>query len=304
MIRPIKVGMLVSYDYDKIKNSLPPLYEYADKIVLAVDKDGKTWAGHTFIIPETFFQWINDFDKQHKVEIYRDSFYMEELTSMQCETRERNMLAKYMGEGGWHIQVDADEYFVDFGDFVNFLHKLDEEKPHITQVGIAWLILYKKITSGYLFVKSPIVRNVRGLQVIATTNPKYVNARKSKNTTKIYYPQRIIHDSWARDEQEILTKLNNWGHNADFDTEQYFNYWKAINEKNYKYFRNIHPVNPELWKELDYIKAEDISSLLKYLRENKENDLLKIEKGNRITQILKLCIPPIFGKIKGYIKAK
>jgi hypothetical protein len=33
---------------------------------------------------------------------------------MECDTRERNMLAKYMGEGGWHVQIDADEYFADF----------------------------------------------------------------------------------------------------------------------------------------------------------------------------------------------
>jgi len=42
MKREIKVGMLVSYDYESIKNSLPPVYDYADRIVLAVDKDGKT----------------------------------------------------------------------------------------------------------------------------------------------------------------------------------------------------------------------------------------------------------------------
>jgi hypothetical protein len=41
MKREIKVGMLVSYDYESIKNSLPPVYDYADRIVLAVDKDGK-----------------------------------------------------------------------------------------------------------------------------------------------------------------------------------------------------------------------------------------------------------------------
>lgn len=37
MIRPVKVGFPVSYDYELIKNSLPPVYEYAYRIVLAVD---------------------------------------------------------------------------------------------------------------------------------------------------------------------------------------------------------------------------------------------------------------------------
>ncbi|MDR1090602.1 MAG: hypothetical protein LBL79_05955, partial [Prevotella sp.] len=81
MTRPIKAGFLVSYDYESIKNSLPPVYDYADKIVLAVDKDGKTWSGNSFQIPDSFWQWIKEFDTQHKIEIYRESFYVEGLTS-------------------------------------------------------------------------------------------------------------------------------------------------------------------------------------------------------------------------------
>ncbi len=29
-------------------------------------------------------------------------------------------------EGGWHIQIDADEYFLDFKGFVDFLIKLND----------------------------------------------------------------------------------------------------------------------------------------------------------------------------------
>jgi hypothetical protein len=36
---------------------------------------------------------------------------------MENETRERMMIAQRMGEGGWHVQVDSDEYFLDFGTF-------------------------------------------------------------------------------------------------------------------------------------------------------------------------------------------
>ncbi|MDR1847335.1 MAG: hypothetical protein LBR17_04375, partial [Bacteroidales bacterium] len=236
MLREIKVGMLVSYDYENIKNSLPPVYDYADRIVLAVDKDGKTWSGNDITIDASFWQWIKEFDTQHKIEIYRDTFYVEGLSSVQNDTRERNMLGKYMGEGGWHVQIDADEYFVDFKDFVDFLHYLDVHKKHINCVYQEWLLLYKRLSNGYLFVKGG-----GGSTAIATKTPNYVCCRIVENEKKIVYPQRVIHESFARTEEALYTKLKNWSHNTDFDTEGYFHYWKMIDERNYMFISNLHP---------------------------------------------------------------
>jgi hypothetical protein len=299
MIQQIKVGMLVSYDYEAIKNSLPLVYEYADKIVLAVDKDRKTWAGNPVTIAETFWEWIKEIDIQHKIEVYRDSFYVEGLTSMQCETRERNMLGKHMGKGGWHVQIDADEYFIDFKSFVDFLHELDIKKKHINYVTMEWLNLYKKVSTGYLFIKG-----YSGGTAIATTKPDYICARIIAHPKKVIYPQRIIHDSLARTEHDLLTKLNNWGHKDDFNTEGYFQYWKAINEENYMFVRNFHPTTPEIWSELNYIEAKDLPSLLYYFKENKHSNLLKAAKRlPKIRKIMKLCIPPIFQEGIRYIKS-
>jgi hypothetical protein len=298
MTRQIKAGILVSYDYELIKNSLPPVYEYADKIVLAVDKDGKTWSGNSITIAETFWEWVKDFDTQHKIEIYKDSFYVEGLTSVQNDTRERNMLGKYMGEGGWHVQIDADEYFIDFKTFVDYLHELDRKRKRIDCVYQEWLVLYKRTSTGYLFVKGG-----GGGTAIATTRPDYVCCRIIAHPKKTVYPQRVIHDSWARSEQDLFTKLTNWGHNNDFNTEGYFHYWKAIDEKNYMFARNFAPIWPEVWKELDYIEAKDIPTLLHNLKEFKDDGLLKTTKRlPKVVKFLKLCIPPIFGEIHKYYK--
>jgi hypothetical protein len=294
MMRQIKVGILVSYDYELIKNSLPPVYEYADKIVLAVDKDGKTWSGNSITIAETFWDWVKDFDMQHKIEIYKDSFYVEELTSVQNDTRERNMLGKYMGEGGWHVQIDADEYFIDFGAFVDYLHELDRTKKHVDCIIQEWLLLYKKLPTGYLLIKGN-----GGQTPIATTRPDYICCRIIAHSKKAWYPQRIIHDSWARSEEDLLTKLTNWGHNKDFNTRGYFHYWKAINEKNYMFARNFHPyASPETWGELDYIAAKDIPELLHKLKESTNDDLLKATKRiPKVVKFIKMCIPPVLFEI-------
>jgi hypothetical protein len=37
------------------------LYEYVDKIVVAIDIDRKTWSGNTFEIPESFVE-VKKFD--------------------------------------------------------------------------------------------------------------------------------------------------------------------------------------------------------------------------------------------------
>jgi hypothetical protein len=297
MIRPIKAGFLVSYDYESIKNSLPPVYEYADKIVLAVDKDEKTWSGNSFQISDSFWQWIKEFDTQHKIEIYSDSFYVEGLTSIQNEIRERNMLGKYMGEGGWHVQIDADEYFADFKHFVDFLHQLNKEKKHVDCVFQEWLVLYKRVSTGYLFVKGS-----GGGTALATTRPEYICGRIIDHHRKVVYPQKIIHDSWARTEEDLQMKLTNWGHNNDFNTEGYFHFWKAINEKNYMFVRDFNPIWPDNWEELDYIESRDIPALLHELK-NKRSDLLKVAKQpSKINRFMKLCIPPVFKELSKWYR--
>lgn len=109
----IKVGYLVSYDYQLMEYSLPTVYQCSDQIYLAIDKNRKTWRGNTYELPNTFFEWIKGVDKENKIHIYEDSFYFSNISPMELETRERNLLANFMGSGGWHIQIDVDEYFLD-----------------------------------------------------------------------------------------------------------------------------------------------------------------------------------------------
>ena len=136
-MKKIQVGFLVSYDYELLKNAIPQVYKESDTIFLAIDKDRKTWNGNSFEIKEDFFQWINVFDVDAKIEIYEDQFYCPELTAMQCEVRERKLLGEKMGIGNWLIQLDADEYFLDFKKFES-KYTVNGEKLDITFKGIQW----------------------------------------------------------------------------------------------------------------------------------------------------------------------
>src|SRR5690349_10266607 len=110
----IKVGFCVSYDWVLLKRSLPRVYGQADKICLSIDKNRRSWTGTPYVFDEDAFRsWISSVDVQNKIDVYEDDFALSNLSAMENDTRQRNLMAKRLGKGGWHIQVDSDEYFLD-----------------------------------------------------------------------------------------------------------------------------------------------------------------------------------------------
>lgn len=263
----VNVGILVSYDYEYIKISLPLLYESADSITLAIDENLRTWNGNNFTIDPAFFEWVEKFDVQKKIAIYRDNFYLPELNVVDNDTRERNMLAAQMGDG-WNIQIDADEYFIDFAGFVKYLktNKFIQKKP--TQICAFWITMYKKLDDGILYVKDPEAF------YIGSNEPDYKRCRNSKEQIKVYAPFLAIHQSWARDIDELENKLRNWSHKDDFDVEKYLEFYKTLNKDNYTKHSNFHPMNKKWWKELAFCPGSSLTEVI----ENLEKNLPEINK--------------------------
>jgi len=259
----INVGFLLAYDYSLLKLSLQYVYRYADKIVLAVDQNLKTWAGNRFEIDDDFFDWLNKFDVDDKIKIYRDNFYMANLSAMENETRERNMLATKMGEG-FCIQLDADEFVIDFEGMCIYLKQHENKflRKNNIQICAYWIDVYKKIDNGFLLIKetTPFY--------LGTNSPNYIRGRKNRKQQKWYIPFQVMHLTWGRSEEELRFKVNNWGHNNDFDGDKYVDFWKSINVENYMNQsevlgskKSFHPFNDKLWKELIHIKANSILEL-------------------------------------------
>lgn len=253
----IKVGFLVSYDWPLLKNALPLVYAAADVIYLAIDKKRLTWAGNPFDFDEvSFSKMLKNIDTDEKIKIYEDNFFVETLTPMQCEVRERNLLAKQMGEGGWHIQLDADEYFLKFREFTDFLQNKPISQKEIN-ICVALINLFKKTEEGFFHT----INQELDLIQIASNKPFYEYGRKNGYFNYIA-PFFILHDTWARGEEEVWQKISNWGHKNDFDTEQYFLFWKSINEENYQEIKNFHPINPPAWKALGFVEGQSIEDVI------------------------------------------
>jgi hypothetical protein len=198
----IQVGFLVSYDYELLKNAIPKVYKESDTIFLAIDKNKKTWNGEDFSIEDAFFTWLTVIDIDKKIEIYEDHFYQSDLSTMECEVRERKLLSEKMGIGNWLIQLDADEYFIDFSGFVKDIRRYDSylSNPSKTPIQIsAYLVnIYKFVGDGFLYVNEPT-------RCLVATN--FANYKVGRNTRKriIYTKNLILHETLSRSEKDLET---------------------------------------------------------------------------------------------------
>ena len=268
----IKVGFCVAYDWALLKNALPIVYQHADMICLALDKNRKSWAGNPYDFDdEAFYQFVNDTDTDKKIILYEDDFALPDLNSRQNCNRHRMLIAEKMGKGGWHIQIDADEYFLDFEGFVKYLKNLNpnptgNEKP--INVSCPFIPLIKKVDDGYLFVEYH--GNLSEMIPMATNKPDYQRARQNGHFNH-YTPFYVIHDTWARGEEELLYKINNWGHASEELEEKqkrmsYFRFWQAIDKYNYQYVCNFHPAKAPVWPAIGFCEAQNVDDLLQKIQ--------------------------------------
>lgn len=254
----IKVGYIVAYDYALLKNSLPRVYKAADKIVLAIDKDRKTFTGESYFIEPEFFDWIKQNDPDGKILIYQDQFYVSGFSVEELDTRKRNMLAKFMGEGGWHFQVDADEYFVDFDAIVDEIKSLESKfKNRRVTFRIYWQTIFKATDEGFFLVNDSYENFA-----LVTNFPVYETMRYNHSNENFILNHVALHQSFGRSEKELKQKFRNWSHANDFDTDAYFRFWQSVNRYNYRYFFDFNAVYPGSWMRLKYVMADSIESLL------------------------------------------
>ncbi|GIV38764.1 MAG: hypothetical protein KatS3mg033_0564 [Thermonema sp.] len=264
----IKVGFCVAYDWHLLAHSLPRVYPHSDMICLALDKNRRSWAGQKYAFDDkAFYRFVEEIDTEKKIILYEDDFALPHLNSRQNCNRHRTLIAEKMGKGGWHIQVDADEYFLDFAGFVEYLKKLNpaptgNEKP--LNVSCPFIPLIKKTQKGYLFVQ--FGDRLPEMIPMATNVPDYQRARQNGHFNH-YTPFYVIHETWSRGEEELLYKINNWGHaSEELEAKErrlsYFALWKALDEYNYMYLHNFHPAKAEIWPKLGYCEAQNIEELI------------------------------------------
>ncbi|MXN91927.1 hypothetical protein GR160_11900 [Flavobacterium sp. Sd200] len=270
-MRKIHVGFLLSYDYEKLKLSIPPVYKEADRIFIAGDENYLTWSGNKFEVDPSFFEWIEEFDTENKIEFYRDNFYIPTLTPIQNDTRERHMLSLKMGIGNWLVQVDSDEYFVDFVGFAKELRKrnsfLDDPEKNPVQISGFHIDIYKYVDGGILYVKNTCKA------LFATNYPNYKQARQTRERI-IYTDAFTFHESLSRSEADLENKINNWGHRDEVNPE-FLSKWKRANKDNYQEIKDVFYLNGTQWKELGYLPVTNMEDIKRHFAQTKEMEISK-----------------------------
>ncbi|NJL12532.1 MAG: hypothetical protein HC913_05720 [Microscillaceae bacterium] len=96
----------------------------------------------------------------------------------------------------------------------------------------------------------------------ATNRPDYHNARRNGHFNHLS-PFFVLHETWARGEEELRRKINSWGHDNDFiDKESFFRLWQVLDDYNYRFIKNFHPLQGEVWPALDFCKGRTIEEFL------------------------------------------
>jgi len=250
---PIKVGILISYDASLALTCLRQIYSQSDKIVLAIDKDRRTWSGDKFVLPELFLDQVTQLDVNNKIEVYEDDFSIPGLAPIDNDTRERRLLADRLGPGGWHVQVDADEYFIDFSAFVAELRKLEDQYgDEAVEVRPQWVTLFKQDETGF-FLVHPLSETFAA----ATNRPDYLFARNCNEDEYhvVRSGQLVLHQSWARTRDELEKKISAWGHRNDFDGKSYLRFWDSVSLDTCRYISNFHPIYDQMWMNLSYFSG-------------------------------------------------
>jgi hypothetical protein len=292
MADAIKVGFCVAYDWAFLRKSLPLIYDYADRICLSLDRNRRSWSGNLYDFDETsFWKFITDIDTRTIIDVYEDDFYDPALTPIQNDSRQREMMARRMGEGGWHVQIDSDEYFFDFPGFKYYLlsvHSCPTGRERPLNVCCAVIPLIKKLENGYIFVRG----NIRKLEFfpLATNRPQYSTARRNGHFNHVS-PFFVLHETWARGEEDLLAKINNWGHVYDIDDKMsYINLWKAIDAYNWRYIQDFHPLVGLTWQRLGFVPHTETKDMFEWFRSNLTMKLppgWRYKKNSRIIQGIK-----------------
>lgn len=257
----VKLGFCVAYDWEFLQYSLPALYDHVTAICLSVDADCKSWNGNSFSFDkEGLDKLVQQVDTAGKIKILRESFYSPERTPIENECYQRKRMAEALGKADWIVQIDTDEIMINPTAFITELKKYKGHKRPLNIHGI-WINLIKQTTSGFIYsvLKTP---------PLATNKPEYTYGRTNGHFN-IYTNSFIAHITWARPEEEVKYKLENWGHSHEFNGMSFFKIWQALDDFNWRYIKDFHPVGKEKINQLYFLQASNLSDLISKIHVNR-----------------------------------
>ena len=229
----------IAYDFQHAFKSILSYYEIADEIILGLDKDRISWSKHGFDFDsKVFFDWINLYDSQNKIKVYEDNFHKSE-EPMENEVAERNYLSKLCKEENYIVSIDSDEVILNQKEFLDWMINKNVDGQDIKA---NWITIYKVIENK-AFVTLPH----ETVNVGTNLRDNYKKGRITSSSEVVLSPLKILHFSWGRTREQLIQKLQNFGHSKDFNIYKQVDVWDSINLNNYSRIKNFHPLNLKQW---------------------------------------------------------
>lgn len=249
-----------------LETSIQSYYDIVEKIVVSYDRNKVGWTGRPLPIDECLDR-AKSVDKDNKMEFVPGDYAILSNAPMANETRQRREALARAGDADWVLQLDTDEVVTNLS---SLLKRLAAFPASVACVRWPMRSFFQRSTDGrYLEVcskrrghveeyfpvavrpgatlaearcthKETVTLKSRTFSIESLSDP---NARLARNET-------MLHFSWVRSNEQMLRKLQSWGHSRDFDTERYYREIWSRAPTEWSSLRDFHPFTPPTWPAL------------------------------------------------------
>jgi hypothetical protein len=169
------------------------------------------------------------------------------LGKWDTEEEQRNSCVDAANRDGMDYLIihDADEFYNEF-DWKSIIKHI-EDNPNFDYYKIAWYCFWKSFNYILLDASGSKITGYPEFAINLKRGVRFSSKRRPNKTESYTIPPVIgicYHGSYVLTNEELLQKINTWGHTNDFNKE----YW--YNEKWLKWTENmidLHLVSPSAW---------------------------------------------------------
>lgn len=224
-----------------IMRNIENAYPHVDMIYIAYSD--KPWNYN----PNAKFLYKNSFD----LSLIKNSRFIDKIKIIEgvwaTEEDQRNACVEAALSDGMEYLIihDADEFYshFDFTKIINFI----EKNPDHDYYKIGWYCFWKDFNHILLDEKGGMITGYPEFCINLKQGVRFQSKRRPNKTEHIVIPNDrgiCYHGSYVLTDEELLQKINTWGHTNDFNKDHWYkNVWLKWTPE----MTNLHLVHPPAW---------------------------------------------------------
>lgn len=264
------VAYILAADPAWCQQSLLSYYDIVDEVYVSYDVQGLGWSGMPTKCAEALDRLLA-IDRDNKLRMVPGSFHGPYGNPIEGDTYQRQTIVDHIGSrADWIIQLDSDEILPNAG---RLLQALKDAGDEIMAVDWPLRVIFSKHTDGRFLEVRRTTGEYAPEHVPIAVRPGIVFSESRRTTQptlrhtiqhhifrKIRYrswkwsevtfikpEDAVVHLSWVRTLDQIVSKVQSWGHSIDFDTLDYVEKVWLRSPLAWRKLKNFHPIVPNTW---------------------------------------------------------